>query len=360
MDIKRIVSLVISLALLITAIVTTSSKNVKAIAGPGGGKDEKVENIEEVITVLSCFLNDGEYSLTDPSSAMMLSTSNMGDLAQAISHELNVNGHESATITISNRLNSSSSYSGNGSHYTQKATMTRAMTMYITEDETYYESKGEFFVSYDGSDDEPTTNFYKFNMLIYVEDDTTYACFRELLMVDPSQTVQIKAENIGRWVELPPEAFEELVDIDDVNREMFASIADLLNVLISIGEITTEDKSVSVNSSDWERIKNDYEDEMPSTQFEDFEVDFDVDLSLATQPYLAIVATMDDEQELQGQRATNKVTEDIRITMRNIDNTVIDFDEDMVSLVCYDEADLNSIVIIKEIEKETEEEDERS
>lgn len=351
MDIKKIISLVVSLALLVTAIVTTSSKNATAIAGPGGGKNEKIENVQEVITALSFFLNDGKESLEDASTTVMLGSSDIGGLALALSDDLNVNGHKSATITISTRMDSSSTYSAPSVRRSQKATVNRTLTLYITENETYYESKGEFFTSYDSGDDKSTT-FCKFNMLIYVEEDTTYACFKELLMVQPSQTVQIKAENIGRWMKLPPEAFEELIDVDESNRETFASIADLLNVLISTGEITPDDKAVSIDSSDWERIVDSYEKEMPPTQFDKFDVDFDVDLSLATEPYLSIVATMDDKQEYNDQKATNKATEDIRITMRNIDNTIINFDEDLISLSFDNEKDFNSVVIIKKIEKE--------
>jgi len=352
--IKRIVTLSISAVLLVFCLVFTSVTNRTVIAGPGNGTDEKVETLEEFIEVL-------EY-LTQKSSGNSVASSKLiatlsAQAPEAVSSKASSN-HESATIHIS--THSGSSYSSSNSSYTSgmsssSMSIDRELTLYINEDCTYYESTGTVSSATSGtynSTYKTSSAFMNFDMCIYHCEDESYILINELIFADDSESRQIRKEYAGCWIEMPFEFVEGLVDIDTDNREVLASIGAIIEFLIENEEADEDDNKISLSGSEWERICKKLDQSNPFSLLGGDDMSFDVDLSAPTRPYISLYSYQDASDDYDAVSVHSTAKNDIKITMKNIDNTEIKFNDRLVDVSVSDADDFEDLFLTHEIDKE--------
>lgn len=355
---KKIVLLSVSLILAISCLICATTANNTVIAGMGMGTNEKIEDADALNELFGCLLGENaeDEALVGDQSVQkwnLLSSKNKND---DFIHLLGGNSkYTSATITVNSYAQSS--YDNDNGKSSQ--TLSRELTVYMTEDATFYETRGHIVqnvIEHTGDNSEresfesrKTHYTFDFDMSILVLDkETAYVSFKEFLLTtqylmtiykgDNNEFRQIKPINTNRWIEMPYEFVEEILDIDSINRELLSEFKEILGFLMEAGEISPEDTSITLNEGDFARLASHFKNTpiKPSGPKDKIEVSFN--LASPTSPYIAYVISNNDYS----------ISE--QITIKNINNTVINFDKDMVDIKAEDENSFDKLFII-EVEK---------
>lgn len=355
---KKIVIFIVSIALFISCFAF-STKSGGIVAGAGMGTNEKVENVEELAELIE-FLMQQNYDDEASSNGGDMISNNQGSSVEYLAKK-SKNKYKSATVTITTALRASSSSSYpkyTGGFRSSKQELDRELTLYFTDDGTFYKSKGYYSVSTENDDGKISTETFKFDVDILVMDDETYINIREWVMSSDSYSMQIKYENINRWIEMPLYYVDGFIDLDDANREVLGEMGQFLDYLIESDEVDDSDKHISIDEYDFSKIYEDISGE--EMDIKDYELDFTCDLSSPTTPYISIVSKTDKKdthkvpdyyngnaQEITV-NTTNKVKNSQELVISNIDNTVISFDYGSVEISVEDDDEFEDLFIIEE------------
>ncbi len=386
--VKRIVSLAISVALLITCFVLYSQNQGEVIAGAGNGTNTRVETVEDLASVLELISgrSDTAYSgssvelMSSDISAPGIDDGTYSDDQDEEGSDTEVKRHTSATVHISTQLKSSSSSSN--SKYTNglsgsSQNMTRELTLYITDDATYYVSEGISRTKVKRYNEETsqyseTSVYMKWDMELAACDGVSYAKFHEFIMRQDGYSMQIKEANKGQWISLYNSGdIFGLIDVDYENREVLSGIGDMLDTMIRLDYVSPGEDRITMNEDDINALAE--EDEGSKLYDEYTTVDFTVDMSSATSPYLCIAHKINQDEDKEviidydyssnpfnptpiysTYHLVNKVTLLQEITIKNIDNTIVKSPEDKVDIAIDSYKDFESLFLIEE--KETEDE----
>ena len=376
---KRLVLLGVSLALILSCFIVNGSKQgIHAGAGFGFGKS--VDNPEELLPLLEFivggdssdgFLENSEAdfpivtlsndvvtipeNLSAESSREMFNTFFTTTLA--FSKDKNSkkdkddddddkkkkskNEYESATISIETNLSASSSRG------TQK--MSRSMTIYITEDATFYRSKGQtsINISYQTVDKDSKygstkTEYQKtaaiFDIDILRMDDEMYFYFREFSMSSNDGSMQIKNEYREKWIEMPDFFVSDIVSLDSQNRSAFRTMGELIEMLLDSGDYKKSDKIIELDEGELSDL---YDEELDGNTSVNFKMDF----SSPATPMISYAIGYSED-------TSGSVKANETIVFSNVNNTVISFNDSCVDVEADTEKECEKLFLIYEVDED--------
>ena len=355
---KRLISLALAFACLIGCFVVSSVQGKARIAGAGDGKDTRIETLEEFAELLQ-YIQGGNGRFDYESEDMLSDASE----------------HTSATVRFSTNLTAEShsdnaEYTGGTIHL--KQSVNRELTLYVCEEDTFYVTSGSMTVEkvYLDEDDreQRDSQYMQWDMQIYYSGRRAYILIDQLILATPGQSVQIKTLNRNKWIQIPAEGVSNIVDTEYENREVLSALGELMEILVEYDYTAPGEGSVNLTEEDFISILELEEEE--TDQWEDIQLDFAVDLSDPTRPWISSIAVTDSttSQEVatgyyegayglpEPQYTTVNVSQKIKnsqeIFFENIDNTEISFDEDMVEIECDSMKDFEKLCIVKEFEED--------
>lgn len=443
---KRLILLCVSVALLLSCFAISGFQKGVSV-GAGFGIGEKVKEPEDLIPLLEFIIggessegalsydkesfpivtlsNDANFipedlfektssekmnSIISNSTLAMWDDNGLNDVEETVESESETEAetdkndfldkftskrkgkYKSTTVSIETNLSSvfdstNHKLSSGVNHLEQK--ITRSMTMYITDDATFYRTKGQSFVHKDvvetkksntsgGFNPEEsreytvyrnyvTTAVFDMDMLSF--GDVSYAYFREYLVAEDSETMQIKNEYLNKWIEMPEDFLDAVVSVDSQNRSAFRTMGELINMLIEFGEFSKGDSIVQIDEHDINRLyrlKTEREDDY----IENGSMKFKIDLTSPSTPMIAMSADATNTKTYSASdygyygyyygssytpetgTVTQKIQASETMTFSNINNTVISFDEDQVDVFMKDEKDSEKLFLINKKEQD--------
>ncbi len=363
---KRILSFVLAIILLIGCFVLNYVNNGIVTVGPGNGVDEKVDDPVKLAEVLNYL---GEYKLSrgvasnNSGGVVYLSDTENEDEIEA---EVSKTKYTGATIIITTSLSASSS-TDNPQYISNKLAeseqqVNRELTMYFTEDATYYSSNGysTLHMKYDGGDDKFI--YIRFDMEAYTTATSEYVKFYDLFLTTSSETVQLKATTKGRWIKVPQDTVGDLIDVDGENREVLSSFGEMVELLVKY-DMVEAGSSARLDEGDFISAIKQEGDKVPGL-FDDASIDFTIDLTNPTCPTISSISVVDSKKtsaittgydnffnpETVTVTIFNKSNIVQNITIKNINNTVINFDESRDIIEAENRTKFDNLFIIEEVE----------
>ena len=338
---KKVVLAGISVVLLIACLIMCGVGNGVRV-GAGFGFGDSIEEPEDLVKLIG-FVTGGKtrnLSASSSSGDMFQNLASFDDFDDEDDDEK----YTSATIEIESSLSSSSRREIQTSDMsttinTYSTELTRKMQVYITEDGTFYRSKGRV-----RSANNDRVSISLFDVDIYKTDDgDVYFYFRELSLADYTESIQIKNEYKNKWIELPEEVASMLSGVDSQNMSSLSTIGDYISVLIDTGEFDNTD-SIRIDENDITSISEKHG--LSFFGLGDSKVDFRVDLSTADAPsvYLGVYASGESPSD-----NSSKSTD--MITFLNINNTVVSFDKSDIDVKASEIDDADDIFLIHENEE---------
>ena len=325
---KKIILTGVSAVLVIVCLIMCASGNGVRV-GAGFGFGDSIEEPEDLLDLLDFVSGGGNMKGV---SARAYSEDEMfQNLALSDDEEDRENKYTSVTVEVE----SNASVSGISS-------VNRNLQMYITEDGTFYRSKGDVS-SESASSGTALMSGSMFDMDIYkTNDGDVYCYFREFYTVNNYQSIQIRNEYKKKWIELPSEVSSFVLSVDSQNMGILSTMRDIILVLIEDGRFENED-SVKIDEEELSTIlaKN----ESHYLSFGGYEVDFRVDLSSEDIPSIYLGLYSDDEFDSKADSGATDI-----ITFSNINNTVISFDKSDVDIFAKD-FDSSEDIFLKKREK---------
>ena len=368
---RKIVSLVIAAAILITSICIGSSHDSTMVAGAGNGDNYSVESMENLASVFD-FIRGRNEVVQNSEESINFSTNAIEPLNFSKTKDRS-NEHTSVTVEFQTNVSahstsSNAKYTGGVSEL--KQSLSRSLILYITEDHTLYETSGTTTLyqrSIDSDGYATTTNTYmKWDMKIFCEEDDAYILMNELIFISDNESHHLKAQNKNKWIKATFDMIDNLVDIDYENREVLSALGEMLDILIKYDYISPGEESVSLTQNDFVDILE--QENEPTDSWEKLDLTFDIDISSPNVPYMSSTAITKENKEnkiltgysYSGFQAIpeyvtvwttkdNKVNQEISI--RNIDNTMINFNGD-VSIELENTEDFEKLFINKESDAE--------
>ncbi len=324
---KKIILAVLSFALLISCFLF-DSKNSGIAAGAGLDENQKIESVEELAEFME-FLGgpDGE----------------------------------SCTVTLNSTLDTYTRYSS--SEQTAQ-TLNRELTVYLTEDAILYDAKGYINEKrkYKTVIDENKTlvtdeNAILFDIQVLCIDDECFVNIRNLSYTHslngPSsfleeayetRNMQIKSKNTYQWIEMPFDYVEGII-----NYESFSSVevlSKMLNCIVETEYVDEDENIISLDERDFLDMAKEFS--LP-IEFKDADSDLKIDVSSPTIPYMSWTYDYSTEVKLPDDTSvTTSITMSEEMSVKNIDNTEIEFDDDVVSKIVEDDDDFEKLFLIEE------------
>ena len=179
------------------------------------------------------------------------------------------------------------------------------MVIYVTEDASYYVSKGNYSVNYhdNRNSDESYNMTMIFDAKIYIDSDRVLFKFDQLeVYSNQEDDVNVKDKLVGKWIEVPIDSSMDVFGMIDVgNRDAFSYIGDII-------EKASEDKDTEKNGNIYT---------VNHTIMNENDTELKINLSDPENPcMIMLVDNNEDNKDTLYMYAVS--------TFRNIDNTVID------------------------------------
>lgn len=368
---KKYVLLGISLVLVVACVFCGIEKRETIIAGPGTGLDYALKDSNELSDVLLFLFagNERENSLKSMNVVNLLSTDEGESQISVPSDEPEnwSDKYSSATVTILTRQSSSSS-SSHPKHtnhiMSSDHSINRELTIYITEDAIFYQSKGIFRESTtrENENREVETDNIRFNFdmqIMSMGGESVYANFKSFSYEDNEESRQIKYKSIGKWIKIPQTMVDEFIDIEVWNGDILQSFGELLDYLVESGEIEADDTYVALDEYDLVQLSDDFlftEYLIPSNDPEEMNVTFSYDLTSPNVPYISYLMSYNDETSLPVQNTngsidqvtvTNNIASSSQFIIKNINNTVVSFDVDNVEYTANTQEEFDKLFTIE-------------
>ena len=337
---SKFIALIISISLIISCGFIYINNNSVISVGAGNGKNAKVENLSDLSDVLD-FLCQKQENETISSYSRKLASSN--DEKDRSTNHTSATIHVQTNMTLD--LTSSNSYYVKDVHQSLK----RDMTVYITEDATYYEVNGIITGSSAGQYGS-NKNLTKLNACLLFTNEKVYVKFNEFIIVTQAFSGQIKNSNKGKWIECDSyDMISDMLDVDSANRDVLLLFDSLITYMLEEGIMGYNADSVNLSGDELFEILNEI------GRFSDFNLGnntensckLNIDLSSRTNPYIHEYFKIEDSQTKKFQYETyngsyadtsvtikTEVTAEETLSIKNIDNTVINFNTENVEIVC--------------------------
>lgn len=424
---KRIILLCVSLALICSCFVISGSQNhVKVGAGFGFG--EQVKEPEELLSLMEFIYNEdfggilssdnesfktvtlsgsSDYdsvedlfsdneddilgSLTDKETSEESADETSDDEkdsetadredeeeSESETKKKSKKKYKSATVRVDTSVDysfSSTNTKLSSGVRSSKQTAERSMTMYVTEDATFYSIRGQRSLSSVRETNNRTVNEKSsaiFDIDILNTKKAAYFYFREFSCTNNYESMQIKKEYREKWIEMPQSIVRAIISVDSSNRMGFESIGELVDLLKSQGKFNTNDRVVKVDEDD---LNDMYKDEYKTDKdfIDNGKAYFEINLSDASAPKIDFSSEITDEQKhdysndgdygIYGNYSvynssayngttTSKIIARETITFLNINNTNISFNKDKVDIVMDTEEETEIMFLTEEKERD--------
>ena len=317
---KRYVMMVVSVVLIIASLMyLPENVNPAVVAGAGDGENSEIPTADELKSLMD-FINGRNLNV-----ASVDSVSDNRFASAEITSGNSAKKHTSATMHNDSYLSSSTThkiiesinefgepvYKNVGN---TKVKLNRTLTIYMTDKDTYYVSKGSMTTTF--SDFEEKDNSYEsvfdFDMQIYVGAENCYMKFNKFKMTKDGESVIDASKVMGKWVKIPPKAAEEMLGvIDSANRSAFQAVQEYVD-----GGLKSFDKNGNkyTYTTSW---------------LEEDDTEFVVDLSEVQTPFISMI--------VDGSNDSGSMDLQDKITFTNIDNTVINVDFGDVEVLSMEE-----------------------
>lgn len=313
---KRLVLLVlVILCLSLSFTLPSESLNPTVKAGPGDGEDGEIRSIGELEDLL-IFISDENYGSNTSRSSDITFMKASRDDDDGDSEE-----HESVTMTETTVIFKSVGESSKKSTYK----LDRTLTIYITEDASYYVSKGTLTSNTVGEDSytDPVEFDMVFDFRMYVDEYVTMFRFDQLLIStnDASFDIPDFSKIIGKWIGLPSDCEGNVFEmVDSMNEANLGQFADF----ITEGMEKKFDKNGKIYT---------YKDDVD----ENTDLSLKVDFSRPDNPFITLTIDGKTEREIGVNGSYNSYEIPAsrtymldEISFYNIDNTVIEINDDNV------------------------------
>ncbi len=317
-----------AIALLLSCFVFGFSAKAAVYAGAGNGTSFKVTSVKELGPVLD-FINASSHNETGESSQSKHTSATL-DIQTKVTYEM----HKKLDM---NEVGVS--------HQSQR--VDRTLKMYITEDVTYYESKGTMSSSITARTfkEGVTSNFvhpkltenktkyvdFSFDMKILRYDNTAYLYFKQFVYSDSTESRSIKPENTHRWIEVPTSIAEAFVLVDNINRDTLSELEGVIEYFLKEGKIASDDKILRADALD-----------IYGSEEIGISLDYKIDCSSPKTPNLSTeMSEVSSEEEYKDNYSISE-----RITINNIDNTEVKFNEKRIEISAKTEQEWDELFII--------------
>ena len=327
---KKIIFTAISVVLLISCFLFTS-KSSGLVAGADLDTNERIESVEDLEELVSSFSGKPQ---------------------------------DSFTMTVSSKYYSSKD-SGPSS---ESNSMTREMTVYYTEDSILYDVNGIINKKNrykDLIDEEPvavTSNtVFSFDLQLLISEDAAFVNFKNYSYaynltgpgsygeIYESKNMQLKSKNTNKWIEIPENVLlnntllSEAVEVD-----FFSSMSYVLELIVEAEYADDNETIIYLDANDLLDMEEDL-GMTPSFDLENTACDFKIDLSSPSTPHIYFMYDYSDSRKVSDDtRISTDISFTHDVSISNIDNTVVDFDDDVVEKTVEDDNDFKKLFLIEE------------
>lgn len=348
---KRIIPVVVAVALLVTSFVLYSFSSENVVAGKSTGENLQAESVEDLIPLLSFLAGE--------------------EVDSSVRSELDPESATVSFITSADTSYYSSSPQYTGGIRTLDQNINRELTVYMTEGATLYNVKGTEKIYKESTGSDGGTKTYTLSMMfdlqVMVTSKNAYVNVKEFFCTTSEENIQIRNENTLTWIKMPISMVSQLVDLSYENENVLTSMGEMVSYYLKSDEF---DNQVKIHELDEFQLEDVYQQiEGGKGHFDDMEVDFKIDLSTPSTPALFCFSKIDKvhTQEVNtststsgwgssGNKQTLRVTQNGNISQQivisNIDNTEIVFDYDHVEKTVKDEKDFERLFMQKQLRKE--------
>jgi len=339
----KYLSIFVCLALLITSIVFLPFEtDSKITAGKGNGKNEKIEEPEDFLEFLTHFTGNDPIDMRNDKITFL---SYADEDTTEENEKTNKHKYESVTMHESTHMANYSSSTYDNSTYSSSQTISRQLSIYMTQNASYYHTIGQIKASQTNDSIQGADGNYQlyidFDIEIYIdnEDDILYIKFNSWDMISSSETTIISNEILGKWVYLGSYSYELLDFVDDMNR-------DALKQFGSIIEDAIDDNLFDKNKGQYSLNKKGLKEALG---FEDLDKgNFLVDMSDSESPIIDMhLGTSSKSDSSTDSKYSSSYYIDSKMVFENINNTIVEMDED-VDILEIDEDDIEDYFIVED------------
>lgn len=347
----KYVSFGVCIALLLVSLLLVWNGNAASDvqAGPGDGVNEQIDTPEAFMDFLKSFDEDSMVSAHIPEQgvSVLSADKDMIGLSGSEDDESESDAddndaspsvkYDSVTIHEDVYMSTYAYYHYRDNSESRSATanvkLNRSLTMYMTEDVSYYHSVGSLFMNSDSVTGKPTSttttshSYVDFDMEVYLNlyRDECLVKFNNWAMVG-NDVITISDEIIGKWVTFPDSVSDDIYGVDGLNKEAFTVLQSIVETALSNNEFRRSDNTYKLGKT------NVY---LPVIGAKQASVDFMLDMADAERPMVRMNVTDKDHAADNGSVGTDfyetesKVYMDALYTFENINNTVIEMADDV-------------------------------
>ncbi|MBE6548466.1 MAG: hypothetical protein E7667_06305 [Ruminococcaceae bacterium] len=276
-------------ALLIVALVFSPSVSADVVAGAGKGENAELTSLEDVADFFD-FLNNGTDSSvyapdfdflsamtedgTDAATEIPIDAATEGNTEdQEPSHSeksREKKTYTSGTIHEVSQMNAESSYHGDSYGGSSRYSMVRTLSIYLTEDASYYKSNGSLqsnsnsWSDVDGEyDEEGSATSMMWDFEFYFDEDQMLMKINNLVLCSDDEDFKFPfdREGFGKWLDISDTDVLGAIEIDAINRESLGELGECIveymdDGFVKNGKVYTlidkfiEDSKIVVNLND--------------------------------------------------------------------------------------------------------------
>lgn len=328
---KRYIIIAVTVALLVTSLLYLP-ENAKPViaAGTGNGENSEIVTIKDFDELLEFFTQNNEGALHNTAQSLMSSRAKDNDDDNDLEPH---SKHSSVTLAedtyidsviISKKISNYDYENGNHSYQNIGVTtvkMNRSLTAYITEDESYYVSKGYYKIKYEDYEDNEKSysSSLVFDMQLYVDNESTVMKFNAFQMdMEPSEENIDLSSIIGKWVETPREfAYTIFSIVDRANRDTLASIQHYIDD----------------GMQDFNKVEGKYTLKTKTLDQDNDDTTITIDLNDHENPSISFIVDGEYSPDKVNNSSPSTLYMTDTLTFFNIDNTVIKTDFDDVEVL---------------------------
>ena len=310
----------IVVALPVSALIFAPNDRRDVKLGEGKGKSVELTEVNEFIDFLMFVTGEDNHmylrSVPDVSegfsnmSVKLLDSQDTDSRTQRVITKF-ISGTVHEETVVSQRLYQSKKSYDSGINAGREErqyemSLTRSLSIYISDTAVYYHSSGNMYTNDNGSAIQ-----FIFDMELYNDADRTYIKFNRFDFTGDYREIggKLLDSGIGIWFDV---TFEDDLSMNELLARTY------------IGEIASE--LIGADESDFERTGDVYFAELSDESSIDGEYEYlEIDISNGKNPSAEYGMKLDEESD----GYSNYASQLVRFSFENIDNTVVEFDEDI-------------------------------
>lgn len=229
---KNYLATFLCLILLITSIIfLPTTSNSEVMFGAGAEENEKITNLEDMVDFLAFLSNENDQKVLSANTGINYAPS----LEENEDDGEDIKQYNSGTIDQTAYIKSFTAYGTENYSVRSTQTINRTLSIYLSEEASYYHSKASMDYQDSRVDYNNQTNSYNkslyivWDMEIYIAEDMFLVKFNSFYGYDKEEDSYFSAskDSIGKWIRLP-DTYIDFDDLDSFNRESLSLIGDCI------------------------------------------------------------------------------------------------------------------------------------